>query len=136
MRQTSRILLFFVSIGTISNLLKPVNAYIIFQGYGYDSQPAAFGTPFKLGGRYAGRIQEVADDPYLCGVNQNGTATEELPERQEDKIIVPSDGFSGEFMFCKFSVLRINFQSLFDLLICNHALNNNIDLPRISCIAR
>ena len=86
----------FILILNILNI-SPVLAHVALQGGGqYDSQPAAFGKMFQYGVQYGGRIQVVRDDPYLCGVDSNGNIPYALPERREDKIIVPPDGADGE----------------------------------------
>jgi len=81
----------------ISYLSCFTNAHVILEGGSeYDSQPAAFGTLFQYGKQYQSRVQLIPDDPYLCGIDENGNPTDDLPERQEGRIIVPADATPGE----------------------------------------
>lgn len=76
----------------ISALLYLCEAGVVFQEHGYSSQPAAFGKTFQLGKEYAARVQQIADDPYLCGIDQSGNYTKDLPKRRQELVVVPPNG--------------------------------------------
>jgi len=92
LRTSPNFLMLILKTSIISYLSCFTNAHVILEGGSeYDSQPAAFGTLFQYGKQYQSRVQLIPDDPYLCGIDENGNPTDDLPERQEGRIIVPAD---------------------------------------------
>ena len=91
------ILYLLINAAILLSLICPnAEAHVILERTSeYESQPAAFGKQFVPNIIYDARAQYIADDPFLCGVDENGVKSHGLPDRQVDRIVVPPDGLPG-----------------------------------------